>query len=143
MRVATIRRCSSKARLFEKFHPTLYAAIDGRITVGDARSAGLAVIAAESMPAGRAAAFDHARIAMVLARQGALGVILGISGQALLTVSSTATSCPGSASARSTSRAVADLNLPMRVWQLFGGAALPEGFRTFQVCPRTFRPFLR
>jgi hypothetical protein len=44
-------------------------------------------------------------------------VILGISAQALLT-----TSCLGSASACSTSRAVADLNPPMRVWQLFGGA---------------------
>src|SRR5712672_3147290 len=28
MRAATIRRCSSKARLFEKLHPTLYVAID-------------------------------------------------------------------------------------------------------------------
>ena len=55
--------------------------------------------------------------ATALARQGALGVILGISAQALL-----AMSCPGSASPCSTSCAVADLNPPMRVWQLFGGA---------------------
>jgi hypothetical protein len=56
--------------------------------------------------------------ATALARQGALGVILGISAQALL-----AMSCLGSASACSTSCAAADLNPPMRVWQLFGGAA--------------------
>jgi hypothetical protein len=44
-------------------------------------------------------------------------VILGISAQALL-----AMSCLGSASPRSISCPVADLNLPMRVWQLFGDA---------------------
>ena len=52
---------------------------------------------------------------MVLARQGELGVTLGISAQALL-----AMLCFGPASTCSTSRTVADLNPPMRVWRLFG-----------------------
>jgi hypothetical protein len=79
--------------------------------------------------------------ATALARQGALGVILGISAQALLVMSR-----PGAASACSTSCAVADLNPPMRVWCSLGArcsGGISRWIQNISGLPKDFSAALR
>jgi hypothetical protein len=71
---------------------------------------------------GTVRAYDRAWIASVLTLQAAMGTVLGIAAQALLVVGFIGYVMPWlGLNLLDLARAVADLNLPMRVWQLFGG----------------------
>jgi Domain of unknown function (DUF4062) len=84
---------------------------------------GLPSLLLRHMPTGRAVpAFDRAWVAFVLTVQVAVGVILGLVGQAFLAVGLIGYVMPWlGISLLDLARHVGDLNLPMRVWQVLGG----------------------
>jgi hypothetical protein len=84
---------------------------------------GLPQLLLRYMPAGRAVPiFDRAWVAFVLTAQVAVGVILGVMAQAFLALGLIGYVMPWLAiGLLDLARYIADLDLPMRAWQLFDG----------------------